>query len=75
MNKERRKDINQIIGELSMVKRRLGFILGDEQDSFDNMPEGLQSSINGENSEEAIDLLDAAIESLEETIDSLSEIN
>ena len=38
------------------------------------MPEGLQSTINGMNSEEAIDKLNEAIECVEEAIDCVDEI-
>ena len=41
---------------------------------FDNMPENLQGSIRGEESENAIDALNEAIENLDSVIDSLNEI-
>ena len=42
---------------------------------FDNMPENLQYSMRGEESQEAIDCMSEAISNLEEAIDQLNEIN
>ena len=74
MNKNRRKEININIESLGVIKSNLESILSDEEDYFDNMPENLQGSIRGEDSENAIDLLSEAIDSIEEIIDNLSEI-
>ena len=46
----------------------------DEQDYFDMMPENLQGSMNGMNSEEAIDKMDDAIACVEEAIEAIEEI-
>ena len=46
----------------------------DEQIAFDNMPENLQLSSNGERSEEAIDILDNAVEKLDEVVELLNTI-
>ncbi len=40
-------------------------VLYEEQDAFDSMPEGLQSSYRGEISEESIDYLEESIEGLD----------
>lgn len=45
-------------------------ILYEEQDAFDNMPEGLQSSYRGEISEESIEYLEEAVDGLD-AIESL----
>ena len=50
MNKERRKKVLNAIRNIEDV---LQDILSDEQEAYDNMPEGLQSSENGMVSEEA----------------------
>ena len=46
----------------------------DEQDKFDNMPEGLQESERGEAMQEAIDAIETACGSLDDAIDTLQEI-
>ena len=48
-------------------------VLDEEQDAFDNMPEGLQSSYRGEISEESIDYLSEAIDGLDDIDDLLAQ--
>lgn len=72
MNKQRRKEITNIISELEIIKSRLYEVLNDEQISFDNMPENLQYSMRGEESQEAIENMDAAVNSLDEAIENLN---
>ena len=71
MNKERRKQIQDVIMRIATLVQN---ILDAEEEAFDNMPEGLQASENGMISEEAQDNLAAAIDSLEEAISYLEEI-
>ena len=71
MNKARRKQIQQAIARLEELVQN---ILNDEQDAYDNMPENLQGSERGMESEEAQENLEAAIEALEEAISCLEEI-
>ena len=52
----------------------LSSILSEEQDAFDNMPEGLQSSYRGMCSEDAIDNMEEASEKLDEVIELLGDI-
>jgi hypothetical protein len=72
MNNERRKAIKDAIRSITNVVQD---ILSDEQAAYDNMPDGLRESENGLNSADAQDNLEAAIESLEEAICYLEEIN
>lgn len=74
MNKERRKRITDAISAISKIEALIQNILDDEQEAYDNMPEGLQVSENGMISEEAQENLDSAIEALEEAISYLEEI-
>lgn len=67
MNKQRREKIRQlktqidlIQTDLKKVSSELSSILNEEQDAFDNMPEGLQSSYRGMCSEDAIDSMEEA---------------
>ncbi len=71
MNNKRRKQIISAINDITDVIRD---ILSDEQDSFDNMPESLQHSFNGERSEDAQELLDLTVDALEEAISCLEDI-
>jgi hypothetical protein len=74
MNRERRKKIMNIHDELENVVCKLNDILDDEQMAFDSMPEGLQSSQRGEDSEESIDNMSEAIEYIERAIEMLDDI-
>jgi hypothetical protein len=71
MNKERRKAIDDLIGEIRCLDNKMAclvqelesaveVILGDEQDAFDNMPESLQYAEKGEAAQEAINSLEYA---------------
>lgn len=81
MNKQRREKIRQLKArfqdiqtELKQASSELFFILNEEQDAFDNMPEGLQSSYRGMCSEDAIDSMEEASEKLDEVIELLGDI-
>lgn len=81
MNKERRREISEVIKTITNVKdtlnqamKDLQIILDDEEFAFDNMPENLQGSLRGMDSEDAIDTMTDAIESLTEIIDNLDDI-
>jgi uncharacterized protein (DUF3084 family) len=81
MNKQKREKIRRLKTkfqdvqiELKQLSGELSSILNEEQDAFDNMPEGLQSSYRGMCSEDAIDNMEEASEKLEEVIELLSDI-
>lgn len=81
MNKQRREKIGKLKAriqgvqiELKQLSGELSSILDEEQNSFDNMPEGLQSSYNGMCSEDAIDNMEEASEKLDEVIELLNDI-
>lgn len=81
MNKQRREKISKLKirfqstqAELKQLSSELSSILNEEQDAFDNMPEGLQSSYRGMCSEDAIDNIEEASEKLDEVIELLGDI-
>ena len=78
MNKARRKKINETAKRIdffvSSIKSEVENILADEEFAYDSMPENLQYSMRGMNSEEAIDLLNETLEKLDEVTDLLSSI-
>lgn len=71
MNKQRRKEIDELIKEAEALKDKIEEILNEEQDYFDNMPENFQFSERGENSQQAIDDLEEAQSSIEDCISYL----
>ena len=81
MNKQRREKIRQLKTQIDLIKidlkktsSELSSILNEEQDAFDNMPEGLQNSLRGMCSEDAIDSMEEASEKLDEVIELLNDI-
>lgn len=88
MNNVRRNKIHKLIKELEKLETSFDSLLlsncistledikNDEEEAFDNMPEGLQCSSRGMDSEAAIENLDEALEYLEEIseIEDIEEI-
>lgn len=81
MNKQIREKIKILKGKLDFTKTELkqlssdlSSILNEEQDVFDNMPEGLQSSYRGMCSEDAIDSMGEASEKIDEVTELLNDI-
>lgn len=81
MNDTRRRRINELKTQIDFanntlkeVSKKLSSLLSEEQDAFDNMPEGLQSSYRGMCSEDAIDNMEEASEKLDEVIELLNNI-
>jgi hypothetical protein len=84
MNKERRSALSEGLMNLEnsielfdvlkeRVARELSVIedsLNDEQDYFDNMPEGIQNSEKGEMAQEAIDKLQEAVDLVNEFLET-----
>ena len=75
MNKTRRKAIAEVRDILESANSNLEVIRDEEQESFDNLPEGIQVSERGEKMSECIEYLEEAIENLGEAIDNLDESN
>lgn len=66
MNSNRRAELNDVIDLLDEAKGRLEEIRDDEQDSFDNLSDGLQYSRTGQSMEIAIATMDSLINEIEE---------
>lgn len=73
MNKQRRKEIRNIIIEIERLQSKLESVQTEEEIAFDNMPENLQGSMRGEESEEAIETLQTANDLVQEAIDNLKD--
>lgn len=74
MNKQRRKMIADVVERLEAAKSDLEMIRDEEQEAFDNMPEGLQGSERGEAMEEGIYQIEEAMDGLDSALDSLQEV-
>lgn len=73
MNKARRQELLDVASALSEAKDRLSEIREEEQDAFDNMPEGLQCSSRGDAMQEAIDEMDGWYDEIETIQSSIEE--
>ena len=74
MNKQRRNSIKNAVDKLILAKELIEDIKSEEENAFENMPENLQCSMRGEESEEAIDTLEEVVDQLNEIIDNLDDI-
>lgn len=74
MNKSDRKNISKWIETLEIIKSDIEEMKSNEECKYDNMPESLQESEKGEALQDAIEHLENATSSLEETLDELNEI-
>jgi len=73
MNNQRRKEIEAVLNELADLRSRVETLQNEEQDAFDNMPEGLQQSERGQASENAANALDNALSAFDDIDSSLNE--
>ncbi|KQW19737.1 MULTISPECIES: hypothetical protein [Pseudomonas] len=88
MNNKRRKRIAEICAQIETLKAQLEnanslkdeieVLQGEEQESFDNLPESLQQGDKGQAMEQAVEALEEAAEQLENglsaAIDALDEV-
>lgn len=74
MNANRRKRIEDIIDMLNGQLACIEEIREEEQDAYDNLPEGIQNSERGEAMSEAAYELESAYDDLENIIDNLQDI-
>ncbi len=58
MNKQRRKELERIADLLSECMSGLESVKEEEQEAYDNLPEGIQYSERGEAMQENVDDLD-----------------
>lgn len=73
MNNQRREEIQAVIDELAALRSRVEDLQNEEQESYDNMPEGLQQSERGEKAEQAASRLEDALTAFDEIEEALNE--
>lgn len=74
MNAERRKKLKNVIDNLNTALSSIEEIKDEEQDSYDNLPEGIQDGERGDQMQENIDNLDTAYNDLDDVITELQEV-
>lgn len=73
MNDRRRKELQEVLDAMLVLKERLEVLRDEERDAFEALPESLQQTSRGQASEAAADALEAAIETVEELENSLQQ--
>ena len=71
MNKQQRKRLNELIEHVEGIVTELDEMAQEEQEKYDNMPEGLQESERGEALQDAADNLQQAHDDLENWCDEI----
>lgn len=71
MNKQRRLKLSEAHSLLGKAVSIVEQVKDDEQNSFENLPENLQSSERGEVMEEAVNELQMAIDSISDAIEHI----
>ena len=75
MNKQRRSVLRDLIERLNPIRDELESVKDEEQDAYDNLPDGLRDGMRGEMMAETVDGLQEAIEALEnDVIDKIDAI-
>lgn len=75
MNKQRRKKITQAMDYIIKVKEIINEVMEEEDDAFNNLSEGLQCTMRGEQMENNISEMEEAINKIEEIIENLDNID
>lgn len=73
MNNQRRKEIEAVLNELADLRSRIETIQSEEQDAYDNMPEGLKQSERGTKAEEACSRLEDALTAFDDLESALND--
>ena len=71
MNAKRRNRLSKLYDQLEDMRSQLEQIKDEEQEAYDNMPEGVQTSDKGETAYEALDNLENAHGLLEEVLEGI----
>ena len=73
MNKERRKSLREIQSKLESLGQDLEALKDEEEEYRDNMPENLQESDRYQRADEVCDLLQEALENLDNAYQQIEE--
>ena len=74
MNKARRKMLEGIINNLELQKDSLESVCEEEQEAYDNLPEGIQYSERGEAMSDNVNDMESVASDLEDIITTLQEV-
>ncbi len=75
MNNQRREKLRNINRKLEEINSELNAVKDDEEWAFESMPENLQSSMRGEDSQEYISIMEDAIDHIEQALEQMGELD
>jgi len=73
MNRERRKEIEEIRGKLAELWDRLDGVRAEEEEAYDNLPQSIQDSERGETMLTGLQALEDALDRIDNAKDALDE--
>lgn len=74
MNKTRRKVIEEVIDQLGTLKEQIESVGEEENEAYDNLPEGIQYSERGEAMSDNASDLEQAASDLDDIMSTLQDI-
>lgn len=75
MNKQRRSTLRAINERISTIKDEIETVMDDEQEAYDNLPDGIRDGDRGEQMADNVSELQGVIDTLEsDVIDKLDTI-
>ena len=74
MNNTRRSRLRQAADHLETAKQIVSGVCDEEQDAMDNMPENLQGSDRYSDMENAVSMMEDAVDGIDTALSSLSDI-
>jgi flagellar biosynthesis chaperone FliJ len=74
MNDQRRKQLKEALQKLEDAAASIEICKDEEQEYYDNMPEGLQGGEKGDKAQEAIDGLEEALTQIDDAIAQITEV-
>ena len=74
MNATRRKLLADILDRLSSIKAEIDELKDLEQETFDNLPEGIQGSERGEKIQANVEIMDDAVNSIDDLEEQIGEL-
>lgn len=74
MNKQRRKQLNEVISLLEDAMYSLQSLSEEEMEAYDNLPDGIKDSEKGEALYENADTMETASNDIQDIIDTLNEL-
>lgn len=74
MNKQRRRELSQVIAKIEEANEILENLKEEEEEYRDNFPENLLTSERYEKAESAVTYMEDAVQALADAIDNINEV-